>query len=170
MLFRCPDLHLSMLLKLVLTPRPFLPALLSLVQGLGLVFVAVYQKTLSLTYVDELLQQVRDAFVSGYQPSQYQYDNFTPTFREILLRCEAAADAARRPQQLQQQRGSTTGKAAAKGSKGGQQPGKQGSSAAKGKQSSEDEDEADTAGNTGSSEESSAANSEEEGPAGKVSR
>jgi len=136
--------------------------------GLGLVFVAVYQKTLSLLYVDELLQRVRDAFVLEYKPSQYGYDSFTSSFQAILHDCEAKADAARRPQQIQQQRGSSAGGAAARGSKGGQQPGKQGSSAAKGKQSSDEEDEADAGGKTGSSEESSAANSEEEEPAGKA--
>lgn len=32
-------------------------------QGLGLVFVAAYQKALSLLYVEDLLQAVRDTFV-----------------------------------------------------------------------------------------------------------
>jgi signal recognition particle receptor subunit alpha len=35
-------------------------------QGLGLVFVAAYQRTLSLLYVDELLATVRDAFATEH--------------------------------------------------------------------------------------------------------
>lgn len=35
-------------------------------QGLGLVFVAAYQRTLSLLYVDELLAAVRDSFAAEY--------------------------------------------------------------------------------------------------------
>ncbi len=33
-----------------------------------MVFVAVYQKTLSLMYVDELLQRVKDEFILNYKP------------------------------------------------------------------------------------------------------
>lgn len=40
--------------------------------GLGLVFVAVYQKTLSLMYVDELLQAVKQEFAAIYKPSAHQ--------------------------------------------------------------------------------------------------
>lgn len=40
--------------------------------GLGLVFVAVYQKTLSLMYVDELLQSVKQEFASIYKPNVFQ--------------------------------------------------------------------------------------------------
>lgn len=42
-------------------------------QGLGLVFVAVYQKTLSLLYVDELLQRVKAEFAVEYKPHVYSY-------------------------------------------------------------------------------------------------
>lgn len=65
-------------------------------QGLGLVFVAVYQKTLSLMYVDELLGLVRDAFIEGYSPNNYNYEAFGSRFNKILRDCEARADAARR--------------------------------------------------------------------------
>ncbi|KXZ55716.1 hypothetical protein GPECTOR_2g1266 [Gonium pectorale] len=44
--------------------------------GLGLVFVAVYQKTLSLLYVDELLTSVKDEFVGVYKPGQRGYKQF----------------------------------------------------------------------------------------------
>jgi hypothetical protein len=65
-------------------------------QGLGLVFVAVYQKTLSLLYVDELLAMVKEAFADDYSPSNYSYDTFGTKFHKILRDCEARADAARR--------------------------------------------------------------------------
>jgi signal recognition particle receptor subunit alpha len=60
------------------------------------VFVAVYQKTLSLMYVDELLGLVRDAFTESYSPSCYSYEAFGGKFSKILRDCEARADAARR--------------------------------------------------------------------------
>jgi hypothetical protein len=63
---------------------------------LGLVFVAVYQKTLSLLYVDELLAMVKEAFADDYSPSNYSYDSFGSKFHKILRDCEARADAARR--------------------------------------------------------------------------
>jgi hypothetical protein len=66
------------------------------VQGLGLVFVAVYQKALSLMYVDELLGLVRDAFTEAYSSSNYNYEAFGSKFNKILRDCEARADAARR--------------------------------------------------------------------------
>lgn len=59
-------------------------------------FVAVYQKTLSLMYVDELLALVRDAFAESYSPSSYSYEAFGGKFNKILRDCEARADAARR--------------------------------------------------------------------------
>jgi hypothetical protein len=65
-------------------------------QGLGLVFVAVYQKTLSLMYVDELLGLVRDAFTETYSANNYNYEAFGSRFNKILRDCEARADAARR--------------------------------------------------------------------------
>jgi hypothetical protein len=66
------------------------------------VFVAVYQKTLSLMYVDELLALVRDAFTDGYSPSSYNYEAFGSKFNKILRDCEARADAARRNAAVQQ--------------------------------------------------------------------
>eukprot|EP00879_Flechtneria_rotunda_P000279 GHRR01000367.1.p1 GENE.GHRR01000367.1~~GHRR01000367.1.p1 ORF type:complete len:663 (+),score=237.67 GHRR01000367.1:308-2296(+) len=64
--------------------------------GLGLVFVAVYQKTLSLLYVDELLQRVKDAFTEQYTAGSYSYSHFNDSFARILRDCEVKADAARR--------------------------------------------------------------------------
>eukprot|EP00878_Enallax_costatus_P008214 GHUV01008587.1.p1 GENE.GHUV01008587.1~~GHUV01008587.1.p1 ORF type:complete len:579 (+),score=230.88 GHUV01008587.1:233-1969(+) len=64
--------------------------------GLGLVFVAVYQKTLSLLYVDELLQRVKDAFIEEYTPGSYAYSHFNDKFAKILRDCESRADTARR--------------------------------------------------------------------------
>ena len=42
-------------------------------QGLGLVFVAVYQRALKLLYVDELLQRVKQDFAKQYQPDQVAF-------------------------------------------------------------------------------------------------
>ena len=39
-------------------------------QGLGLVFVAVYQRALKLLYVDELLERVKHEFAQQYKPDQ----------------------------------------------------------------------------------------------------
>ena len=39
-------------------------------QGLGLVFVAVYQRALKLLYVDELLERVKREFATEYKPDQ----------------------------------------------------------------------------------------------------
>jgi signal recognition particle receptor subunit alpha len=65
-------------------------------QGLGLVFVAVYQKSLSLLYVDELLQLVKDKFTPGYKPSVYEYRDFDDAFKHLLKQCEERADQAKR--------------------------------------------------------------------------
>jgi hypothetical protein len=70
--------------------------LIMCLQGLCLVFVAVYQKTLSLMYVDELLGLVRDAFTETYSANNYNYEAFGSRFNKILRDCEARADAARR--------------------------------------------------------------------------
>ena len=40
------------------------------IQGLGLVFVAVYQRALKLLYVDELLERVKQEFSQQYKPDQ----------------------------------------------------------------------------------------------------
>jgi signal recognition particle receptor subunit alpha len=66
--------------------------------GLGLVFVAAYQKALSLLYVDELLASVRDEFAAGYSPAQRGsgYSGFDEAFQRLLRDAEARADAAKR--------------------------------------------------------------------------
>eukprot|EP00775_Hariotina_reticulata_P009471 gene9471-9636_t len=118
--------------------------------GLGLVFVAVYQKTLSLLYVDDLLQQIKDAFIAEYKPGSYSYSPFSAKFQTILRDCESKADAARRhaAQSKASAPTATAGKAAAArraqhngaASSGGVTP-QQGSSA-----ESSEEDEAAAAG------------------------
>lgn len=67
-------------------------------QGMGLVFVAMYQKTLSLMYVDELLQQVKATFCSDawFKPDGYDYKGFDATFNKLLRECEGRADDAKR--------------------------------------------------------------------------
>lgn len=68
--------------------------------GLGLVFVAVYQKALSLLYVEELLTLVKEDFTAAYQPSRYEYPDFEDSFRRRLRECEARADEAKRGAQV----------------------------------------------------------------------
>lgn len=65
-------------------------------QGLGLVFVAVYQKTLSLLYVEELLHMVKQEFTPSYKPNVYEYKHFDDAFKHLLKQCEARADQAKR--------------------------------------------------------------------------
>lgn len=64
--------------------------------SLGLVFVAVYQKTLSLFYVDELLNRVKSEFSARYKQGGKSFDGFEQTFSKVLKDCEAKADEARR--------------------------------------------------------------------------
>lgn len=52
-----------------------------LLQGLGLVFVAVYQKALKLLYVDELLERANKAFSPHYRPGCYAYPEFDAGFQ-----------------------------------------------------------------------------------------
>lgn len=66
---------------------------------MGLVFVAVYQRALSLTYVEDLLQSIKDEFTPLYTPGMYEYASFTPTFQQALKEAEARAEAARHPLQ-----------------------------------------------------------------------
>ena len=54
------------------------------VQGLGLVFVAVYQRALKLLYVDALLERVRADFSRQYSPKRYDYASFEELFRCCL--------------------------------------------------------------------------------------
>lgn len=69
--------------------------------GLGLVFVAVYQKALKLLYVDELLERVNKAFAPRYKPGVFEYPEFDATFQRLLKDCEEKAEAAKRPSQQQ---------------------------------------------------------------------
>ncbi|KAJ9525645.1 hypothetical protein QJQ45_003328 [Haematococcus lacustris] len=65
--------------------------------GLGLVFVAVYQKALSLMYVDELLATAKLEFVTHhYKVNAYSFPEFEVAFRHMLKDCEQRADAARK--------------------------------------------------------------------------
>ena len=51
-------------------------------QGLGLVFVAVYQKALALMYVDALLERVKAIFVAKhYEPGKFNNKLFDEVFR-----------------------------------------------------------------------------------------
>lgn len=52
-----------------------------MLQGLGLVFVAVYQKALKLLYVDELLERVNKAFSPKFKPACFEYPEFDATFQ-----------------------------------------------------------------------------------------
>jgi signal recognition particle receptor subunit alpha len=65
--------------------------------GLGLVFVAVYQRALKLLYVDELLERVTKSFAPKYSPDCFSYPEFDASFQRLLRECEAKADASRRP-------------------------------------------------------------------------
>lgn len=62
--------------------------------GLGLVFAAVYQKTLKLTYVDGLLERINKVFSQKYKPECYSYPEFDAHFQRMLRDCESKADAA----------------------------------------------------------------------------
>jgi hypothetical protein len=70
-----------------------------MMQGLGLVFVAVYQKALKLMYVDELLERVKAEFALLYKPdTRTKYSSFDQTFRQMLKQAENQAEAmAKRP-------------------------------------------------------------------------
>eukprot|EP01026_Neomeris_dumetosa_P052877 TRINITY_DN4704_c0_g2_i1.p1 TRINITY_DN4704_c0_g2~~TRINITY_DN4704_c0_g2_i1.p1 ORF type:complete len:623 (-),score=84.60 TRINITY_DN4704_c0_g2_i1:160-2028(-) len=60
--------------------------------GLGLVFVAVYQKALTLLYIDDLLECVKREFSKGYQARQLQYEAFDSTFKQLLKECEERSE------------------------------------------------------------------------------
>ncbi|KAI8474960.1 MAG: SRP54-type protein [Monoraphidium minutum] len=114
--------------------------------GLGLVFVAAYQRTLSLLYVDELLAAVRDAFTGEhYKPGCYDYSGFTRSFEATLKACEARSDAARRA--------AAAPASAAAGAKGGQQrggaAGKSGGGGGPAQQSGDAEEDAEDGGRGG---------------------
>ncbi|KAF5842562.1 SRP54-type protein [Dunaliella salina] len=63
--------------------------LVSQAEGLGLVFVAVYQKALSLMYVDELLYLVKQDFTAHYyKPNEFSYPTFEEHFMRLLKQWE----------------------------------------------------------------------------------
>lgn len=60
-------------------------------------FVAGYQRALSLSYVDDLLARLRDTFVAqAYKPGHYEYDSFRGTFDQLLREAEGRAEARAR--------------------------------------------------------------------------
>ena len=62
--------------------------------------MAVYQQSLSLLYVEELLELVKKEFLHVYAPAQHDFKKFDATFERLLRDCEAKADATKRaPQQ-----------------------------------------------------------------------
>ncbi len=67
-----------------------------MLQGLGLVFVAVYQRALKLLYVDELLERMKAEFPKHYQPKCFDYPAFTDSFEKARAELEGAADANKR--------------------------------------------------------------------------
>jgi hypothetical protein len=77
-------------------------AVLILVQSLGLVFVAVYQNTLKLMYVDKLLARVKELFSKQFSPKKYDYHMFEAHFKRELEKAEQKAESRRRPQQFVQ--------------------------------------------------------------------
>lgn len=67
-----------------------------LFQGLGLVFVAVYQKALALLYVDTLLERVKATFVTKfYEPGRFDYKLFGAAFRQLVEEAESRAEQQR---------------------------------------------------------------------------
>jgi len=69
------------------------------VQSLGLVFVAVYQNTLKLMYVDKLLARVKELFSKEFSPKKYEYHMFEAQFKRELEKSEQRAESRQRPQQ-----------------------------------------------------------------------
>lgn len=59
-------------------------------------FVAVYQKALSLLYVEALLQRVKSEFEVVYSADLAEYAEFEDTFRKVLKQCETKADNSKR--------------------------------------------------------------------------
>ena len=58
------------------------------VQGLDLVFVAVYQQMLTVPYVDALLQALKKEFAAVYRPGVYSYPQFSDTYFKMRTRLE----------------------------------------------------------------------------------
>ncbi|KAH7620176.1 putative Signal recognition particle receptor subunit alpha [Nannochloris sp. 'desiccata'] len=116
----------------------------SLNNGLGLVFVAVYQKALKLLYVDDLLDRVSRAFSPKYTVDSYTYSEFDAPFQKMLRDCEAKSEASRR-----QTGGSTAAAGASNGqSSKMQETNKSSVSAASSDDDEEDEDENNAASDT----------------------
>lgn len=65
--------------------------------GLGLVFVAIYQRSLKLFYVDELLEKVARSFAKQYSTECFEYPEFDASFRKLLKECESKADISKTP-------------------------------------------------------------------------
>eukprot|EP00854_Cymbomonas_tetramitiformis_P025754 gene25754-31507_t len=63
---------------------------------LGLVFVAVYQSILQVLYVEDLLNQVKSAFVAKYKPGTLEYPEFVDEFQRMLNEQEQRADEIRK--------------------------------------------------------------------------
>uniref|UniRef100_A0A7S0VHA4 Signal recognition particle receptor alpha subunit N-terminal domain-containing protein n=1 Tax=Polytomella parva TaxID=51329 RepID=A0A7S0VHA4_9CHLO len=64
--------------------------------GLGLVFVAVYQKALTLSYVDDLLKHVKEDFAAIYKPNTYGYKEFDHHFMKLMKDVESQANSQKR--------------------------------------------------------------------------
>jgi hypothetical protein len=63
----------------------------AVLQGLDLVFVAVYQSMLTFPFVDSLLTALRDEFAKIYRPGVQEYRSFDATYKRLLERAEAPA-------------------------------------------------------------------------------
>ena len=66
-------------------------------QGLGLVFVAVYQRALKLLYVDDLLERVKENFKGHYKP-----DIVRQTARGQILKHACSFDPDALPHHVQE--------------------------------------------------------------------
>lgn len=61
------------------------------VQGLDLVFVAVYQNMLNVPFVDALLALLKNEFAHIYRPKVYAYKNFDDRYKVLLGRVQQQA-------------------------------------------------------------------------------
>lgn len=68
----------------------------SLNNKLGLVFVAVYQRALKLTYVEDLLDKANKTFSLRHKPDSYDYKDYQATFNKLVKDCEERAASGRR--------------------------------------------------------------------------
>ncbi len=74
------------------------------IQGLGLVFVAVYQRALKLLYVDELLERVKQEFSQQYKPDQVEettlclvFQSATSQGHSLMRLCSSSIRLLRSP-------------------------------------------------------------------------